>query len=143
MAAKDVLKHWVTRIDNALLKEEKRRGTHHAPAPSAPGEPSPTRREAVVAEDMHIGETDTTTLRSAIQSLRDHTTGPVDIDANIYALIAPTDIQITSPHTIAPALLQPFKTGAKEVTLIFLTGKKTTSAIVHTMHRTHMFVGMD
>jgi hypothetical protein len=144
MAAKDALKHWVTLIDNALRKEEKHRRPHHAPVPSPQGDSSTTRQEAaLVAPDVHIDETDTAALRSAIQSLRDHTSMPTDIYADIYGLMAPTDIQITSPRGIEPALLQPFVTGAKEVMLVFLTGKKLTPATVYTMHRTHMLVDMD
>jgi hypothetical protein len=150
MAAKDALKQWVALIDEALHKEERHRHPHHAPAASAQGNPSTTRPEAapptpatLVAPDVHIDETDTAALRSAIQSLRDHTAKPTDIYADIYGLMAPTDIQITSPRDIAPALLQPFATGAKEVMLVFLTGKKLTPATVYTMHRTHMLVDMD
>ena len=152
MAAKDALKHWLTLIDQALLKEEKRRLPNHTPVPAASGDTSMTRPEAgsppntpatLLAGDVHIDETDTTTLRNALQSLRGHASMPINTYMNIYALIAPTDIQITSPHAMAPALLQPFETGAKKVMLVFLTGKKITPATVHTLHRTHMFVDMD
>jgi hypothetical protein len=152
MAAKDALKHWVTLIDHALHKEKKEHRPKHAPAPPAQEDPRPARREAApplalpttpLTRDMHIDETDTATLRSAIQALRDHTSKPIDIYADIYALIAPTDIQITSPRDIEPALLQPFETGAKDVMLIFLTGKKLIHATIHTMYHTHMLVDMD
>jgi hypothetical protein len=152
MAAKDALKHWITLIDNALHKAEKRQCPKHTPAPPTQEDPRPTRREAApslalpttpLTQDVHVDEADTATLHSAIQSLRDHTSKPLDIAADIYALIAPTDIQIPSPHDIEPALLQPFETGAKDVLLIFLTGKRLTPATVHALYHTHMLVDMD
>jgi hypothetical protein len=87
MAAKDALKHWLTLIDQALLKEEKRRLPNHTPVPAASGDTSMTRPEAgsppntpatLLAGDVHIDETDTTTLRNALQSLRGHASMPIN-----------------------------------------------------------------
>ena len=147
MVVKHTLKRLVTLVDEALMKEERPRDSAETPVPQTQAGISAKPREettspqppAALLEEIGVDEAETPLL-SAIQSLSSQTTIPLNIHAEIYSLISPHYIQIAAPRAIEPELLQPFETGAKEITLMFLTSKKLIPATVHTLHHAHFLV---
>jgi hypothetical protein len=147
MVVKNALKRLATLVDEALMKEERLRDSGEPPAPHAQEgisaqlrkETIPPQPPASLLEEVGVNEADTPLL-SAIQSLNSQTAIPLNIHAEIYSLISPHYIQIASPRAIEPELLQPFETGMKEITLMFLASKKIITATVCMIHHAHFLV---
>lgn len=62
----------------------------------------------------------------------------LDISDELDSVLSPTNRLIYSPHTIEPALLQPFLDGTKEVILVCVQNGKTLLATLQALHSSYL-----
>lgn len=63
---------------------------------------------------------------------------PLHLGEELQTLLYPSNRLLYSPHTIAPALLQPFQEGAKELLLINTQNGKTFPATLKALHSSYL-----
>lgn len=63
---------------------------------------------------------------------------PLHLGEELHTLLHPTNRLIYSPHTIEPALMQPFQEGAKELILVNTQNGKTFPATLQALHSSYL-----